>query len=117
MNCKICNKKTQQIFEKTVLDKYRVKYYKCENCKFIFTETPYWLNEAYKNPFTKSDTGLLSRPLTYGKVIENIILSHFKPEEKFLDYGGGNGLMVRYLRDLGFNFYRQDKFAEYIYAS
>jgi len=45
MNCKICSSNSSHIFSHDVLKKYNVKYFKCENCGFIQTENPYWLEE------------------------------------------------------------------------
>ena len=35
---------------------------------------------------------------------------------ELLDYGGGEGIFVRMMRDLGFNFYRHDLYADNLYA-
>ena len=43
------------------MDKYDVKYFLCGNCGFVFTEEPYWLNEAYKSAINISDTGIVTR--------------------------------------------------------
>jgi hypothetical protein len=81
------------------------------------TEIPYWLEEAYSSAFTKTDTGLLARPIRFSKILECNIIKHFESDSQYLDYGGGNGVFVRLMRDLGFNFYRYDKYAENLYAN
>lgn len=45
------------------------------------------------------------------------VLGLLRPKAKlFLDFGGGHGVFVRMMRDLGFDFYWSDAFAENLYA-
>jgi hypothetical protein len=112
MNCKICNKQTQKIFNHIVLNKYNVDYFFCSSCCFIQTEKPYWLKESYSDPIAAIDTGIIKRNLLYTKRASTIIYFLFDKNKAFLDFGGGNGLFVRMMRDIGFDFYWEDKFAE-----
>ncbi|HEY4744638.1 MAG TPA: class I SAM-dependent methyltransferase [Desulfuromonadaceae bacterium] len=80
------------------------------------TEQPYWIHEAYSSPLSATDTGLIARPMRFSRIAEQVIMEWFDPSGAFLDYGGGNGVFVRMMRDKGFDFYRYDKFAENIYA-
>lgn len=112
MNCKICNKETQKIFNHPVLNKYNVDYFFCNSCIFIQTEEPYWLKESYSNPIAAIDTGIIKRNLLFTKRASTIIYFLFDKNKTFLDFGGGNGLFVRMMRDIGFDFYWEDKFAE-----
>ena len=50
------------------------------------------------------------------KKASNIIFNIFNHEAKFLDYGGGYGLFVRLMRDLGFDFYWFDRFCTNLFA-
>jgi hypothetical protein len=93
------------------MDRYKIAYERCGACGFMQTEEPFWLAEAYAEPLSASDTGLVSRPLALAPRIESIIRRGFDPNGRFLDYGGGPGLFVRLMRDRGFNFYRQDRYA------
>ena len=81
------------------------------------TEKPYWLDEAYSSPFSAVDTGLISRPLSFSRRAEAVIMKYCNTASRFLDYGGGNGVFVRLMRDKGFDFYRMDKYAANIYAT
>ena len=116
MKCNICKNETTFLFKGIVLNKYKVIYYKCPSCDFIQTEKPYWLDDAYNNVITDLDVGLVARNLKYSVEIEKVIIKNFNYDGKFLDYAGGYGLFVRLMRDKGFNFYRQDKYAENIFA-
>jgi 2-polyprenyl-3-methyl-5-hydroxy-6-metoxy-1,4-benzoquinol methylase len=104
------------IFAEKVLFKYDVNYYKCSQCGFIQTEVPYWLSEAYQTPVSVYDVGMVQRSLLWKSAIERIIRKFFNPNSKFVDYGGGTGLLVRLMRDSGFDFYRYDPYSSNIFA-
>ena len=116
MECKICQNKSDKIFNLKVLGKYNVAYFQCKNCNFMQAEYSYRLEEAYDDLATAVDTGFLSRPLDLAKKTEKIIYKRFDRLGKFLDFGGGYGVFVRLMRDKGFDFYLYDKFYENIFA-
>lgn len=116
MYCKICNNETSQIFTSLVLGKHQVKYYHCQNCNFIQTETPHWLDEAYSAAICLQDTGIMQRNLILSAKVPLVLFYLFKKNKKFLDYAGGYGIFVRMMRDLGFDFYWEDKFCENLVA-
>lgn len=116
MKCKICGNEANHLFSKKVLFQYNIAYFKCTACSFIQTENPYWLAEAYENAITALDIGLVSRNLYLSLVVRSMINAFFDKKERFLDYGGGYGLLVRMLRDEGFDFYREDKYCENLFA-
>jgi hypothetical protein len=117
LHCKVCKNNTIFYFNAFVLNKYDVKYYKCQNCSFIQTEDPFWLNEAYTNAITKQDIGLLYRNRIILPILKNIINIFFNNKKLFIDYGGGYGVLVRTMRDFGFNMYRYEKYCDNIFAS
>jgi predicted O-linked N-acetylglucosamine transferase (SPINDLY family)/glycosyltransferase involved in cell wall biosynthesis len=116
MKCHICNSASQEFSTATLLCKYKVTYFQCTECGFVQTEAPYWLEEAYTEAIAGSDVGIIRRNLMFSEITGNIILNCFRHEAKFLDYGGGYGLLVRMMRDLGFDYYWQDKFCKNFFA-
>lgn len=114
--CLICKSDAQAYFSTNVLSKYDVQYYKCSHCQFIFTEHPYWLSEAYDSAITRLDIGLVQRNQLMAPVVKAVINKWFNPNAKFVDYGGGYGMLVRMMRDEGIDFYRQDIYCENLYA-
>ncbi|MDY7007074.1 MAG: class I SAM-dependent methyltransferase, partial [Cyanobacteriota bacterium] len=117
MKCKICESISLKFAEANILNKkYKIDYFQCQNCNFIQTEYPYWLNEAYSQAIASSDEGLIFRNLMLSQVTKNIIDRLFNPEEKFLDFGGGYGLFVRLMRDIKYKFDWQDKYCENLFA-
>ncbi len=99
-----------------MLNKYDVDYFQCSQCRFIQTETPYWLDEAYAEAITGSDIGLVTRNLRLAEATQLLVTSYFNPDAACLDYGGGYGLFVRLMRDAGFDFRWYDKFCRNLFA-
>ncbi len=116
MKCNICDSPTNSFAAARVLKKYNVEYFQCSNCGFIQTEEPYWLEEAYSEAIASSDVGMLSRSTMFSTAANNIIFNLFNHNAKFLDYGGGYGVFVRMMRDLGFNFLWYDKYCNNIFS-
>ena len=116
MVCKICESTTSPYCSAKLLGKYDVQYYRCDRCQFIFTEPPYWLDEAYNSAITQLDIGLVQRNQLMAPIVKAITNKWFDPQAKFIDYGGGYGMLVRMMRDQGFDFYRQDIHCENLYA-
>jgi hypothetical protein len=108
MICHICRQPTEEAFKAKVLDKYQVRYFHCPHCGFIQTETPTWIEEAYKDPINAEDTGLLSRNIFLSEATSLLLYFLFDREKNFLDYAGGFGVFTRLMRDIGFNFYWHD---------
>ncbi|MDP2237972.1 MAG: class I SAM-dependent methyltransferase [Bacteroidales bacterium] len=110
LSCKICDQEANYVFNSTILKKYEISYFQCTNCKYLFTEKPFWLEEAYKEPINISDTGLVERNIYLSKITSRVLFYLFDHEGTYLDYGGGYGLYVRLMRDIGFNFLWDDIF-------
>lgn len=116
-SCRLCGNAVEDFFVKTVLRKYSVHYYQCQTCRCLQTEEPYWLAEAYKYTLHPVDVTSARRLLecrrrTYLTAWAFGISNHVP----ILDWGGGDGLLVRMLRDLGLDAYVYDKYAENKYA-
>jgi Methyltransferase domain len=116
MTCTICGAAARPWCTALVLKKHTVEYFLCERCGFVQTEKPYWLDEAYDRAINRCDVGLVQRNVTLARQTRSIITSFFNADGRFLDYGGGYGLLVRMMRDAGFDFYRYDKYCENIFA-
>lgn len=116
MNCKICNSQSKEIFKGRILNKYDVAYFHCENCGFMCTEEPHWLEEAYADSMNLSDTGILLRNIYLSRSASAIIYFFFNKKAKFLDYAGGYGVFTRLMRDIGFDFFWHDPYTKNILA-
>jgi hypothetical protein len=117
MNCKICQKECKNIFDATILKKYNGNYYYCEHCNFLFVGEPEkWLSEAYKNSIALEDTGIMQRNIAISQNLSIALYILFKGNGKFLDFAGGYGILVRLMRDYGFDFYWKDIYSENLIA-
>lgn len=116
MNCIICNHSTTELHRTQVLSKYDVSYFQCDSCKFIQTEKPYWIEEAYRDAITSLDIGLVSRNQYLLERVPAILDRCFPEAKRMVDYGGGYGMFVRMMRDAGYDFYRQDIYCENLFA-
>jgi hypothetical protein len=114
--CKVCDASALLFDEVTVLQKYAVRYFRCDMCGFIQTEEPYWLVEAYSSAITKQDVGIMERNLDNLEVTSAVLNSLYPSTKKAIDFGGGHGIFVRLMRDRGFNFHWADSHASNDYA-
>lgn len=109
--CPICNSPRSEQFKARLLNKYDVRYFYCETCGLLQTETPYWLDEAYSKAIANSDTGLVSRNLSIAKKLSALLYFLFDHRARYVDYAGGFGLLTRLMRDRGFDYYWYDPYA------
>jgi hypothetical protein len=116
VKCRVCGGETEARFSAVILDKHRVQYFQCRTCAHLQTETPYWLEEAYADPIGSSDTGIMARNLHFSRVATSVLYAAFGTSGSFLDHGGGYGIFVRMMRDIGFEFFWQDKYASNLFA-
>lgn len=116
MKCKICKQENEFIFNAKMLNKYDIEYYHCSHCGFLQTEEPYWLDEAYTESINTSDTGYMQRNLNLSAKLTVLLALFFNKDARFLDYAGGYGVFVRLMRDVGFDFYWDDKFTKNLFS-
>lgn len=116
MKCKICESQTYKFDNSKILNKYLIEYFICTKCSFLQTEKPYWLEEAYKEPINIYDTGIMCRNIYLSKITANLLFYFFDRKADFLDYAGGYGIFTRIMRDIGFNFFWKDLYAENLLA-
>jgi hypothetical protein len=114
--CHICQHAAEPFGRAEILGRHDVQYFRCSVCGFVQTERPYWIEEAYRSAITDTDLGVISRATTFSRFTRNLLLACFDSNAKFVDYGGGPGVFVRMMRDLGFDFYLYDKYSENLYA-
>lgn len=114
--CRICGLTSQEIFKTRILRKYAVAYYYCDTCGFLQTEEPYWIDEAYETSITASDTGGLLRSLVHAEICSVLLYFLFDKNARYLDFAGGYGIFARRMRDIGFDFYWQDRYSANLLA-
>lgn len=118
IECRLCGGATSEKFRRTVLGRYDVGYHECAGCGSLQTDPPTWLDEAYNAPFRGADTGAVLRAQMLQVAIPLIARAAGLPRDaKVLDFGAGDGLLVRMFRDMGLDAYHSDKYVENEYAA
>jgi len=115
MTCAICGAATRVTHEGLLLGRHRVSYHLCDECDYWCTDEPHWLAEAYSDAISAADTGLVLRNTMVAQQLTPV-LGHLFGDGPFVDWAGGLGMLVRLMRDGGFDFYWRDPFAENLLA-
>lgn len=110
--CRLCHGKTTAAFTSRILRRYDVLYHHCHFCGLLQTESPYWLKEAYEEAVASADTGLLQRNISIGLRLSSLLFFNFNRKGLFVDVAGGFGLLTRFMRDVGFDFYWEDPYCQ-----
>jgi hypothetical protein len=124
--CRLCGGEAISTFSLIVLNKHSVQYFRCTACHSLETEEPYWLEEAYSTTagtgeadgaalnLNKLDTLAAYRNIrNMGAVM---LTAKMLNAQNIVDYGGGDGLLCRLLRDQGLNAFVTDPHASPTYA-
>src|SRR5688572_4854569 len=115
--CPVCRGAMSVAFTHVVLNRYDVTYFSCSECGVLQTEKPYWLPEAYESIISKLDTSLAERSLHNRRRLEPILSLLYKEGSTFVDVGCGYGLLVRLMRDIGFNFLGHDDYCQNLFSA
>ena len=78
------------------------------------TERPYWMQEAYSTNLSILDTGAGQRNLL--NLAATYAVCGLLRANNVIDFGGGDGLLCRLLRDYEVNCFVSDKYAAATYA-
>jgi hypothetical protein len=112
--CRLCGGALRRRFTLQVLRRHEAVYHDCVACGSLQTQPPHWLDEAYGPTTVNLDVGALQRNLDNFAFC--YAFARLLGVRTAVDYGGGDGLLVRYLRDHGIEAQVHDKFASASYA-
>jgi Methyltransferase domain len=112
--CRLCGGHLAPKFSRILLHKYEVRYFECDRCVSLQTESPYWLDDAYGSNLSILDSGAAQRNLQ--NLAAAYLVSKLFRVRDALDFGGGDGLLCRLLRDYNVNCYVKDKYAVPTYS-
>lgn len=114
--CRCCSEiLSEKLFSAKILKK-NVKYFSCNNCGYVQTEEPSWLEEAYNFTINESDTGIMSRNMANVKLVLATLNLIKNKNSLVLDYAGGHGFLVRLLRDIGIDALWSDPYCKNLVA-
>lgn len=109
--CPVCEGDTSHFATATVLATYDADYRLCSGCGMVFVPDPHWLAEAYSSPIASTDIGLVSRTFDTGLAVRLVMTAARVPDSwRCLDFAGGTGMLVRFLRDSGYPFEYHDEY-------
>lgn len=114
--CPVCNAAMSKVFHARLLGKYDADYFHCTQCGLLRTEAPYWLDDAYSDAIALTDTGLVQRNNHIAARLAPLLYFCFEPDGAYLDVAGGYGMLVRLMRDHGFDHYWEDKYCANLMA-
>jgi hypothetical protein len=117
-SCRLCGQTAIPQFRLALLEKYDVDFSRCTGCDSLQTDEPFWLNEAYADQRRYFDTGAVSRNQTLLMYVWYVNrLFGWGQGTSVLDWGGGDGLLTRMMRDVGIDAYHFDRYATNRYAA
>jgi hypothetical protein len=114
--CRLCGQPDLSSFANAQCLGHQINYFDCPCCRYVQTEHPHWLEEAYRSPINASDTGILIRNIANQKNVVAVLSMLAIRRSRVIDYSGGYGLLVRLLRDIGVDAYWKDLYASNLVA-
>lgn len=115
-HCRICGAGTTLAFEPLVLGRYRSQLRYCAHCRYLALSDPHWLAQAYASPIARADVGIVARNLKIAATLSALLYYCFDRGGRYLDCGGGSGLLVRLMRDNGYDFRWSDSYCPNLLA-
>jgi hypothetical protein len=116
-NCPICNTSSNGLFHVLVQGKKKVELNSCPHCEFAFYPEQNWINHSFSDELNSLDVGATDRTIIAADYLSVVLKSLKFANGRFLDYGGGYGLLSRIMRDRGFNFENYDPFTKQIFPT
>lgn len=114
--CPICGVTAESFGRCMVLGHVEASYSRCPACWAVFADEPTWLDLAYSSAIAAQDIGLIARNLELAEVADRIITGCFPESASFIDFGAGNGMIVRLMRDRGHDFQYFDPHGPNLFA-
>ena len=105
-----------EVFTAFIMSRHQVQFHFCEQCGLLRSERPWWLHEAYGSAIAETDCGLVARNVEIARLLRILLTLRMPSEGRLLDHAGGYGLLVRMLRDLGFEAWWNDPFCKNLFA-
>ena len=115
--CPICNSSANMLFSVMVQGENRSELNSCSNCEFAFYPDQNWISKSFSDELNSLDVGAADRTVISADYLSVMLKSQKLSHGKFLDYGGGYGLLSRIMRDRGFNFENFDPFTRQIFPT
>jgi len=118
LECLVCKSQEIEILPRQrILQDYSTCLNRCGACFFEwFENSDAWLGKAYANAIADTDTGIVMRNLSMHRALASFF--YFSSNRgRILDWGSGSGLLIRLLRDHGFDCVGFEPYADPLLAS
>lgn len=100
-----------------VLSRLDAELRECGSCGFIFVADPRWLEGSFSSHLNRLDVGSVDRTLLVAQFVRGLMgPSPHRRGWNVLDFGGGDGLLTRLLRDVGVDCRWEDPYCEPVFA-
>ena len=110
VKCTICSGQTSEVMSYEVTGGYLARLVRCDRCTMTFIANPEWLEASFSNELNSHDVGSADRSILVAGFVRSLLRSRSLGRACLLDFGGGDGLAVRYLRDHGVDCRWEDPF-------
>lgn len=114
--CRVCSSVVRTLGVMRVLGRHDPRLHQCGSCGFVQTDPPWWLDEAYSQPITSADVGLLARCQRLAGRTRGVLACAGALDGPVLDWGGGYGTLTRMLRDRGVDCRHWDPHTQNVFA-
>ena len=115
--CPLCGLSAACLFSFPVLERLEAELGECRSCGFIFVVDPHWLEGSFSSHLNRLDVGSVDRTLLVAQFVRGLLgASPHRRGWTLLDFGGGDGLLTRLLRDVGVDCRWEDPYCEPVYA-
>lgn len=116
-HCPVCGSSALPVLHFEVLAKLEAEICECGSCGFIFVPHPHWLEGSFSSHLNRLDVGSVDRTLLVSQFVRGLMgPSPHRRDWKLLDFGGGDGLLTRLLRDVGVDCRWEDPYCEPVFA-
>lgn len=111
VKCPICSEVAYVALQLSVRGKSNEPLFRCSNCAFHCFAQPNWLQQSFTDNLHQLDLGSVSRCLLVADFV-TAVLPLRRRDTRVLDWGGGDGLLTRVLRDRGIDCVWYDPFTK-----
>ncbi len=110
--CPVCSGDSSLVLTYEVWAGNRACLSSCQRCSFTFVQDPRWLEGSFNARLNDLDVGAADRSVMVAGFVRALLHSRRLRRLALLDFGGGDGLATRYLRDHGVDCRWEDPFCE-----
>ena len=115
--CPLCGAPSLRLRRFAVLSQFEAELCECGSCGFIFVAEPHWLEGSFSSQLNRLDVGSVDRTLLMSQFVRGLMgASPDRRSWKLLDFGGGDGLLTRLVRDVGVDCRWEDPYCEPVFA-